>query len=195
MRYEIIYSTSEILKQKINKGHFIPYHVIAKQRYQKNSIYYNDYWNMCFRVIGVEYETSTGELDNAYVKADDKTYHLISTELNVNDYLLKKDEKEIYKLDDIVQLKYPLTGAEIIYWFYTHKINSLNPKYKGFWKFIDPDSANRISDHAKYLLNAQINEKGNYYMCSMTKLGSNKPSVFMRPKGTRKKVIKKSDWK
>lgn len=177
MRYEIIYSNSEILKNKIEKEHFIPYRVLYKQRYQRNSIYYNDYWNMCFRVIGVEYEPSTGELDNIYVKADDKTYHWISTELNTSDYLLRKDEKEIYKLNDIVQLKYPLTGAEIIYWFYINKINMSNQKYKGFWKFINSDSANRISDHAKYLINAQINDKGNYYNCSMTRLGSNRPSI------------------
>lgn len=188
MRHEIIYSNSEVLKQKIDKGHFIPYHVVPSQRYQRNSIYYNDYWNMCYRVINADYEPC-GDLKSIYVKADDRTYHWISTELSYSDYLLRKDEKEIYKIEDVVNLNYSLTGAEIIYWFYTHKITHTNPKYKGFWKFIDIDSANRISDYARYFVNAQINEKGNYYQCTMQKVINPDKPLYSKIK--RKKV----EWK
>lgn len=169
MASQVIYSSEKDLKSKIELRHFIPYRVDHNSKYEANRAYYNAYWGQAFRVIDVSYDKN-GFLDNATVRWDDGCYGLFCTELSPGDYILRKDHKEIYKESEIVNTDKVYTGAEIAYWFYTHKINQFNPRYKSFWEWIDLYSHRRIQDWTRYQLYGKEMSDGSFEQCRIIKV-------------------------
>ena len=101
---------------------------------------------------------------------EDGNYGLICTDLELyKDYRLDKDHNNLHTVDIINSGKI-YTGAEIIYWFFMNNINCFDPKYKGFWKFIDTYSQHRISDYNKYKIVADLNGKGYYTNCRIIRV-------------------------
>ena len=164
---KIFYTTSDQMENKIRNNHFIPYRVNRYTKYEVNRWYYSDYWNQCFKILSVKYD-NYGNLDNAYIYWEDKNYGLICTDLCEQDLKLEKDYDELYKRD-IINSDRIYTGAQIVYWFYMNNITCFDKKYKGFWKFIDTYSAHRINDFAKYKISGELNEKGIYINCRISK--------------------------
>lgn len=150
----IVYSDSKILDHAIKVRHYIPYHIKENEKYRENKNYFNYYWNMCFKVVEAHYK-SNNELEYIYVKCRDHTYHVISSDLYYQDYLLIKDIKKIYE-EDIINSTKIYTGAEIIYWFYINKIDLEDKKFCGFSKFVSSKSNFRLSDENKYKISASI---------------------------------------
>ena len=168
MNKNVIVTYNKKLEEKIRNKHLIPYRVSPSIKYENGKWYYSDYWGQCFRVLEVNY-SRYGVLKDCYIKWDDGNYGLICTDLDFADLRIIKDYKEIYKLDEIVNSEAVYTGAEIVYWFFTHNINCFNKKYKGFWKFIDNFSAHRIADFSKYTVTADF-VKDKYINCRITKV-------------------------
>ena len=169
MQKEIIFTNNPVMNSRIKQKHLIPFHIDNRDvRYETNRTYYSGYWGECFKVLSVKY-SNDGILEECYVCWENERYGMICSDLDViEDLRLEKDYKEIYKRDIINSDKY-YYGAEIIYWFYINGINSLNPKYKNFWIFIDNTSEHRIHDNCKYKLVAKEDKNGNYIGCKMYK--------------------------
>lgn len=165
----IFYNDSKVLDHKIRKAHYIPYHIRKRERYKEKQRYYNYYWDMCYKVIHINNYECNNRFLSVYIKADDNTFHLLATELDAYDYLLLKDNEEIYK-KDIINSDYTYRGAEIVYWFYVNDINLNSKKYLGFRKFVDNNSNFRISDVNRYIITADINNKENFINCKIKRI-------------------------
>lgn len=163
---QIFYGISKLLEKKIKNDHYIPFRVSKGQKYVQYCRYYNEYWNMCFKVQSCHYNGN--ELESVYVKSDDGNYQLFSTDLVSSDYLLVRDDLKLYKRK-IINTNRSYRGAEIIYWFYCNNITCFNPKYRGFWKYLDPTSAHRISDYNHYYIIGIEDENGIYTDCKIIK--------------------------
>lgn len=167
MNKTISISPNVRIEEKIRLKHMIPYRVSPSVKYENGNWYYSDYWRQTFRVIDAKYNRY-GVLKDAYIRWDDGNYGLICADLDFTDLKLERDEKEIYKMKDIVNSDQVFTGAEIVYWFFMNNIDCFNRKYKGFWKFVDRFSAHRIADFSKYMITAELNN-GKYVGCKITK--------------------------
>lgn len=166
----ISYTFNESIDSEIRKNHLIPYRVTRTTPYRKGGIYYSSYWGAIFRVLSVEYDDKTKEFLGAYIRYESNYYGMICSELSIDDYELDFDYKKLYK-KNIINSNIPCTGAEIRYWFFSNKINGMNPVYRGFWKFIDNTSGHKISDHNKYIVLAKTNPvTGNYVECMMKRV-------------------------
>lgn len=169
MASQVIYAAEKYLKSKITLRHYIPYRVSRNSKYESNRTYFSGYWSQAFRVINVKYDEH-GLLENANIRWDDGCYGLICTDLSTEDYRLRPDKKGIYKKKDIVNDGKSYTGAEIAYWFYVHNIDQFNHKYKGFWKWIDLYSEERLHDENRYKLFGRENNQGEYTNCRITRI-------------------------
>ena len=152
----IIYNDSKILDHAIRNRHYIPYHIKKNEKYRENKNYFNYYWNMCFKVIEANYN-SKDELEYIYARCKNHTYHVISSDLYYQDFLLIKDNRKIYK-DNIINSNKKYTGAEIIYWFYVNNIDLENKRFNEFNKFLSSNSNFRLSDENMYTISANIKD-------------------------------------
>lgn len=162
---KIIYSNSAVLDRKIRLKHYIPYHIKKGEKYQERKKYFNYYWDMCFKVIYITHDRDQ-LLENICVRADNNTYHVLCSDLDIYDYLLIKDNEKIYT-QDIINSNKSFTGAEIIYWFYVNNIDIEGSKYHGFQSYISNDSNFRLSDTNRYKIFAKLNKNGNYVNCKI----------------------------
>jgi hypothetical protein len=166
----IRYTEHKKIDNEFKKYHLIPYRVIRETRYERKGYYYSEYWGSIFKVISVDYDNETGELQGAYIRYENGYCGMLCTELDINDYRLIKDTKSLHNTN-IINSGEPYSGAEIVYWFFINKITGLNPIYRGFWKFVDINSAHRISDTANYIVTAEINPKNGCYVgCKMKRV-------------------------
>lgn len=161
----ILYSDSRILERKIKRNHYIPYRMKKGEKYQEKKKYFNYYWDMCFKVIYITHDNS---MDSYCVKADNSTYHLLSSDPDVYDYLLIKDENEIYN-QNIINSNKSFTGAEIIYWFYVNNIDLNSKKYCGFSSYLINESNFKLSDTNRYKVIAKTDKNDNYINCMIKK--------------------------
>lgn len=170
MTREIIYTNNKTMNEKIRRKHLIPYQINSPDiKYETNRWYYNDYWGSYFKVLRVKYN-KYNILEECEVMWEDGNYGLICTDLELyRDYRLDKDHNNLHT-QDIINSGKIYTGAEIIYWFFMNNINCFNPKYKGFWKFIDTYSKHRIYDYNKYKIVADLNGKQCYTNCRIIRI-------------------------
>lgn len=149
MGSSIIYSPmNSYIDTKIKIRHIIPYKTDRNTKYECSRVYYSHYWNMSFKVLSVKY---IDDFMEAEVKWDDGYFGIICTDITPGeDYLFTKDYKKIYEKNTIINTGDIYTGAEIIYWFYLQGASIFNPKYKGYWEYIDNFSKNRLQDYNQY---------------------------------------------
>lgn len=169
MASQVIYTSEKDLRNKIMLRHYIPYRVKRNSKYEADHIYFNDYWGQMFKVIDVDYDKS-GLLNYANIRWEDGCYGLFCTELTVEDYIMKPDYRNIHKRKDIVNDNKIYTGAEIVYWFYTHDIDQFNHKYEGYWKWVDLFSDRRVQDYNHYKLYGKETNQGNYVNCRVIRV-------------------------
>lgn len=169
MNKYIMYTYNKQIDSLFKLKHFIPYKMSPNIKYETGQMYYSDYWRDYFKTISVNYKNNL--LDNAYIKWHDGNYGLICTDPDYADYRLEKDKKELYKENCIINNNKVYSGAEIIYWFWIHNINSDNEKYNGYWKFLDKESGQKVSDYSQYkLFGKLINEK--FVACRLQKVST-----------------------
>lgn len=163
MNKTITYSNiNSQIDERIKKKKVIPYSIYPGEKYIKGKWYYSSYYDMFFRVLDLKYQD--GELLYAYIQSDNNRYSSIATELCTDDYMISSDRKNIYR-SYIFNSNIPYTGAEIRYWFFMHDINSFNPKYAEFWKYVDQYSLERLDERKKYKCYASIDLNGNLTNC------------------------------
>lgn len=154
MLSQISYSIDGRLEKQIRQKKIIPYMIFPNEKYKINKWYYSYYYDNVFKVEEVEYNED-GSLNSAYIKTDENTYSYITTDLDLEDYSVYKDRREIYKMN-IINNSESFTGAEIVYWFFINNITSFDKKYHGFWKYIDRYSKDRINDRDRYYIKAKL---------------------------------------
>jgi len=131
-------------------------------------MYYCNHWGQCFRVLSKEFDDNN-EFLGYYIQWDDNKYGFYSSSPEIyRDLILEPDINGIANLNNIINNNIAYTGAEVVFWFYSHNINGLNRKYKGFWKYIDAFSRFRLADNSKYKLYGKI-INGVYINCKIIK--------------------------
>ena len=154
MLIKINYSLDGRMEKLIKQKNIIPYRVFPNEKYKANRWYYSYFYNEIFKVEEVSYNED-GSLSGAYIKSDENTHSYITTELDIDDYAVYKDRRNIRSMN-IINHEESFTGAEIIYWFFMNDITALDPKYEGFWKYIDRYSIDRINDRSRYFVRAKL---------------------------------------
>lgn len=169
---KVIYAQEKHIKNKVVMQHFIPYRITRSDTYELRKIYFNNYWGQCFQVLDIYKNQDTGKFDNAEIRWDDGCYGRFCTELSVDDYLMKKDRKNIYSKKEIINTNKAYTGAEIAYWFYMHDIGPDTKRYQGFWQYVDLQSDRRLHDASRYILSAREERDGTFTHCKVKKIKS-----------------------
>lgn len=144
------------LDQYVKSNNYIPYRLHPNARYRNNCYYWSNYDDMQFKVEEVQYDFYTSPkpiLDHVIIRYQDGFRAWSCTDLSILDFRLEKDKYDI-KDKDIINSKLSFSGGEIEYWFFIHDIQFYD-KYKGFWKYIDPNSESRIDPNKFYFIVAE----------------------------------------
>ena len=167
MNSKIVYTNNGSLEKQIRSKKIIPYMIYPNEKYRMNKWYYSFYYNIIYKVLEYHYNED-GSLDNAYIMSDDNNYSYTTTELCPDeDFSVSRDRRGIYKMD-IINNPESFTGAEIIYWFFINNIDGFNKKYRGFWKYVDRYSLDRVSDRDRYFITGKL-IGSRYVDCRVTK--------------------------
>ena len=164
MHTKIWYSYDGALERKVKEYKIIPYRILPEDKYRVGKWYYIGYDNLLIKVTDVVYDQK--RLDYIIYRTNDGLRGTLTNPLTFGeDYIIKWDQNEVYKVDDIVNTDISYTGAEIAYWFFMNDIDIHNQKYKDFWGYVDTFSKHRIDDKKRYCLKAAKYNPEKYTRC------------------------------
>ena len=147
---------SESLEEEVIKTKYIP----RKFKVNEKLKLYHKYW---IPEYGGTVKVSDIEIINGisyyFIKFDKNMSANITYPVTYSDmYELLHNYDNIEK-QDIINSSKSYSGAEIKFWFVVNKIDLDNPKYKGFWSFLDDNSMSVVADNKYYFVKYNPNLK------------------------------------
>ena len=136
---------------------YIPRKIKINEHLKKFKRYWSSFSDLYFKVEEIYF---ANDIEYYSVKYPNLLFGSISYPLNHEfTFELMIDKNNIANMDNIINTKISLSGAEIKFWFFIKKIDMNSDKYSGFWSFIDPNSKSLISDDKYYFLYASYNNE------------------------------------